>query len=101
MDRRIYLANRLREVILNGSWIANTNYKQQLENLDWEQAIEKADTSNSIADLAQHILINVLKDKATPDLFMKVGNKDFQLEMDNITSQWLVKAEKVFTMDVY
>ena len=48
-------ANRLREVILNGTWIANTNFKNQLDNLNYEIAITKIDSFNTIAILAQHI----------------------------------------------
>lgn len=48
-------ANRLREVILNGTWIANTNFKDQLDNLNYEIAITKVDSLNTIAVLAQHI----------------------------------------------
>jgi hypothetical protein len=33
MDRPKYLADRLREVLLNGRWIANTNYRDQLSQL--------------------------------------------------------------------
>ncbi|MEM8507750.1 MAG: DUF1572 domain-containing protein [Bacteroidota bacterium] len=51
----VALASRLREVILNGTWIANTNYKDQLENLDWRNAITKIDSLNTIALLAQHV----------------------------------------------
>lgn len=49
------LANRLREVILNGTWIANTNFKDQLENLDWKIATRKLPQLNSIAIIAQHV----------------------------------------------
>lgn len=49
------LANRLREVILNGTWIANTNFKNQIENLDWEIATRKVEPLNTISILAQHI----------------------------------------------
>ena len=55
MNESIKLSNRLNEVILNGTWIANTNYKNQLENLDWEKAITKVDDLNTIALLAQHV----------------------------------------------
>lgn len=48
-------ANRLREVILNGTWIANTNFKAQLDNLNYEIAVTKVDSLNTIAVLAQHI----------------------------------------------
>ncbi|WP_224490888.1 DinB family protein [Robertkochia flava] len=50
-----YLAARLREVYLDGRWIANTNYKEQLEGLSWEQATRKIGDLNSIAALVYHI----------------------------------------------
>ncbi|HEU4902565.1 MAG TPA: hypothetical protein VFT06_07220, partial [Flavisolibacter sp.] len=49
------LATRFREVILNGTWIANTNYKQQLTGLSWEMATAKFNSLNTIAVLAQHV----------------------------------------------
>lgn len=35
MNQSLQIANRFREVILNGTWIANTNFKDQLVDLDW------------------------------------------------------------------
>lgn len=55
MNHQINLANRFREVILNGTWIANTNFKDQLEKLDYRIAIAKFQNLNTISDLAQHI----------------------------------------------
>ncbi len=55
MTRNLTIASRLREVFLNGHWIANTNYKEQIQNLDWEQAIQKIDNLNTIAALTFHI----------------------------------------------
>lgn len=49
------IANRFKEVILNGTWVANTNYKDQLENLDWKVAVALVQNLNTIAVLAQHI----------------------------------------------
>jgi len=49
------LANRFREVILNGTWIANTNFKYQLDGLDWQTATTKVGELNTIAALAQHV----------------------------------------------
>lgn len=49
------IAKRFREVILNGTWVANTNYKHQLTDLNWEIAITKFNSLNTIAVLAQHI----------------------------------------------
>jgi len=55
MKSTIEIANRFREVILNGTWIANTNFKDQLENLDWKIAISPIQDLNTIAALAQHV----------------------------------------------
>jgi hypothetical protein len=55
MDRRIFIANRLREVYLNGRWIANTNYQEQLLSTTWEEAIFKVNKLNTIAALTYHI----------------------------------------------
>ena len=55
MKKTQQIASRFREVILNGTWIANTNYKDQLTNLDWEIATKKFHSFNTIAVLSQHI----------------------------------------------
>jgi len=55
MENTYQIAKRLREVILNGTWIANTNYKDELSDLNWEIAIAKINSLNTIAVLAQHI----------------------------------------------
>jgi hypothetical protein len=49
------LANRLREVLLNGKWIANTNLKEQITSISWEQAIQRVENLNTIALLTFHI----------------------------------------------
>ncbi|PIF59965.1 DUF1572 domain-containing protein [Flavobacterium sp. 2] len=55
MKNALEIANRFREIILNGTWVANTNYKDQLENLDWKTAVTPIQNLNTIAILAQHI----------------------------------------------
>jgi hypothetical protein len=55
MNRNTALASRLREVLLDGHWIANTNYKEQLQSINWNQAIQKVDNLNTIAALTFHI----------------------------------------------
>lgn len=55
MNNQLKLANRFREVILNGTWIANTNFKNELSKINWKIAIKKSENLNSIASLAQHI----------------------------------------------
>lgn len=49
------IANRLREVLLNGHFIANTNYQEQLAGLDWQQATKQIHNLNTIAALTYHI----------------------------------------------
>lgn len=55
MNTANQIASRFREVVLNGTWIANTNFKDQLANLDWEIATKKLHSFNTIAVLSQHI----------------------------------------------
>ena len=55
MKRNKTLADRLREVLLDGYWIANTNYKKQIQSVTWEEATQKIGTLNTIAALTFHI----------------------------------------------
>ena len=50
-----YLANRLKEVFTEGKWVAGTNFKDQIFDLDWKIAIQKVENFNTIADLTFHI----------------------------------------------
>jgi len=55
MTKTKFIANRLREVLLNGHWIANTNIKEQIESITWKQANQKIGELNTIALLTYHI----------------------------------------------
>ena len=55
MARSVLIANRLKEVLLNGHWIANTNFKEQLLSITLEHAIQKIGTLNTIAALTFHL----------------------------------------------
>lgn len=55
MSSVLELSKRFREVLLDGLWIANTNFKDQLSNVTWEQAVTKIDSLNTIAMLTFHI----------------------------------------------
>lgn len=55
MKKSDFIANRLREIFLNGYWIANTNYRDQLEKITWRQAIHQVENLNTIAALTYHI----------------------------------------------
>lgn len=102
MKRNLAMANRLREVLLNGKWIANTNFKEQILSVSWRQAIQKLDNLNTIALLTFHInyylagLINVFKggkleirDKYSFDLPEIRSEK----EWDTLVSDFLRNAE--------
>lgn len=54
-NRKTVIANRISEVFLSGRWIANTNYKEQIECINWQQATQKYHQLNSIADLIYHV----------------------------------------------
>ncbi|WP_278554877.1 DinB family protein [Elizabethkingia bruuniana] len=55
MKQSTNIANRLREVLLNGHWIANTNCKEQLQLVTWRQAIHKVGNLNTISALTFHL----------------------------------------------
>ncbi|MBK7693597.1 MAG: DinB family protein [Saprospiraceae bacterium] len=55
MNRNLTIASRLREVLLDGRWIANTNFKEQIHSVNWQQATQKVENLNTIAALTYHI----------------------------------------------
>lgn len=67
MARNKDLADRVREVLISGHWIANVNFREIIESLDKEQATTRIADLNTIALLTFHLnyylagLINVFK----------------------------------------
>lgn len=67
MSTTSQLAKRFKEVMLDGLWIANTNFKDQLNDVTWEEATTKIADLNTIAMLTFHIdyyiagLVNVFE----------------------------------------
>jgi hypothetical protein len=55
MENSKQLSNRFRAVILDGKWIANTNYKELLRDVTWKEATNKIQSLNTIAALTFHI----------------------------------------------
>jgi len=55
MTRNLFISSRIREVLLDGHWIANTNYKEQILSVSWQKAIQKVDKLNTIAALTYHV----------------------------------------------
>lgn len=45
----------MKEVLLDGKWIAQTNIKEQIESLTWKQASKKVGSLNTIALLTYHL----------------------------------------------
>jgi hypothetical protein len=103
MTRNDILANRLREVLLNGKWIANTNFKEQISSIGWKQAAQKVDNLNTIALLTFHInyylkgLLNVfnggeleIRDKYSFDL----PEIKSESEWNNLVNDFIGNAEK-------
>ncbi len=98
-----YLANRLREVLLEGKWIANTNFKEQITNTNWQQAIQKVEHLNTIASLTFHInyyikgLLTVfeggaleIKDKYSFDMPEIKSETDW----NNLVTEFISNSEK-------
>jgi len=55
MENATQLAKRFREVLLDGKWIANTNFKDQLSQVSWQEATHPIGSLNTIALLTYHI----------------------------------------------
>jgi len=49
------MATRLKEVLLDGKWIAQTNVKEQIESVTWKQATKKVGSLNTIVLLTYHL----------------------------------------------
>lgn len=102
MTRSVFIANRLREVLLDGDWIANTNYKEQLQSIIWEQAVQKVGSLNTIAALTFHInyymegMLNVFTggnlDIRDQDSF-NIGDMHSDADWKNLVNKFLNNAE--------
>ncbi|MEM9991107.1 MAG: DUF1572 domain-containing protein, partial [Bacteroidota bacterium] len=55
MENTQQLASRFREVMLDGKWIASTNYRQELEATNWKEATQQVGGLNTIAALSFHL----------------------------------------------
>jgi hypothetical protein len=104
MENSNQIANRFREVLLNGKWIANTNYKDQLSKVTWKQATKKIRSLNTIAALTYHInyylegVLNVfeggtleIRDKYS-FVFPQIKSKE---DWENLMNDMWVNAEKL------
>ena len=112
MKKTEFLADRLREVLLNGKWIANTNIKEQIVSINWKHATHKVYGLNTIALLTFHInyylqgLLQVLnggpleiKDKYSFDLPEIKSESDWTKLVETFLSNAELFANKIEQMD--
>lgn len=91
------IANRFREVMLNGRWIANTNYMDQVTSVSWEQARQKVGDLNTIGLLTAHVnyyidgILNVFNGGG-----LEIRDKySFDFEPITSQSQWEERIENL------
>lgn len=103
MTRNLTIASRLREVFLNGRWIANTNYKDQILSVNWQQATRKIEGLNTIAALTYHInyyLAGILSAFENGKLEIRdqysfdLPPIHSEMEWNQLTSEFLSNSEK-------
>ena len=95
MESPSQIAKRFREVVLNGTWVAGTNFKDQLSTVSAEQATQKIGSLNTIALLTSHIhyyisgILNVLeggtldiRDKFSFDFPAVKSQEDWEIVLD-------------------
>ncbi len=99
MKTSTQLASRLREVLLSGKWVANTNLKEQLSNVTLEQATKQVGDLNTIALLTFHLNYYVagvlhffntgnleIRDKYSFDMAPLTSEADWQKMKDELWS---------------
>lgn len=104
METPNQLATRIKEVLIDGKWIANTNYKEQLSSITWEQSTIEIHGNNSISALTYHInyylagIINVfennsldIKDKYSFECPIIESDKDWE----SLLNSFLINSEKI------
>jgi uncharacterized damage-inducible protein DinB len=116
MEKPDELALRLRQVFQDGKWITNTNYKELLEDVDWEMVNTRVGDLNTLLALTFHInyylagVLNVLKggeleirDKFSYD-FAHIDNapkwENLKSEMNSNAAEFISKVEKMSESDL-
>ena len=98
MKRSEQLASRFREAILNGKWVANTNVKEQIDEVTLDMATKKIENLNTIAELTFHInyyisgVLNVLEGGD-----LKISDKySFDMPIINSEQDWINLKTNLF-----
>lgn len=99
MKASTQLANRSREVMLDGKWIANTNLQDQLQHVTLERAETQIANLNTIAKLTFHInyyiagVLNVFEGGE-----LEIRDKySFDLPKMNTEQEWNDLKKDLFT----
>ena len=111
MESTNQLANRLKEVLIAGEWIANTNYMKLISDLNLTQATDKIRSLNTIAALTFHVnyyiegVLNVfnggkleIKDKYSYDFPALKTEEDWQkmiTRFEENSRQFVHKVEQM------
>jgi uncharacterized damage-inducible protein DinB len=93
------LASRFKEVILDGTWIANTNWQMQLADITMLQATTKIDSFNTIAALTFHIdyyIAGMLQVFVGGSLDIK-DKYSFDMSPINSEEDWQTLKQKLFS----
>lgn len=111
MENTAQLARRFEELVFSGTWIANTNYRAQLVELDWRQATSRLGTLNSIASLSFHFkyyisgVLEVLeggaltiKDKYSFDMPAVESPRDWSMLLEELWTKAAAFAQKTRTL---
>ena len=99
MKRSNAIARRLQEVMLDGDWVAQANFKQVIQAVYWTEALAKTNNLNSIAELTYHInyylsgLLNVFEGGK-----LEIRDKySFDLPPINAEADWKELVEEFIT----
>lgn len=92
------LAQRCREVFLDGFWIANTNYCHQLSTIPYERICQRVNGCNSIAGITLHIhyyIAGLLRcfDTGVLDISDKYS---FSAAVPKTEEAWLIMRDEFF-----
>lgn len=89
MNISTQLAKHLRDIHFGGNWTVS-NFKDQLKDIDWQEAIAKIPQCNSIAILFFHstYYVNVLKKVLEEGVLDGKDELSFQLPPINSQNEW-------------
>ena len=107
------LTKRFTDLFLDGKWIANTNYQEQLTATSFEAAMKQVSDLNTIAKLTYHInyylkgILNVfnggdleIRDKYSFDLPAMITETDWENLVNELITNATIFAERIEAMSI-